>query len=166
MVVFTMLHGITPVLGRNVRGSMALKLIGMAAMVSLSVGCASVSQQTARDMSQTQVASAGADCQNAVKTAAVQDEIKWGRVIATPVLTVASAGLLPALVGANAALDYADRHNASNMRVACGYEPIEQEAILADVATNAGISVGLGAVDLGLGADVANLQDAASNSSN
>jgi hypothetical protein len=75
MVVFTMLHDITLGLRRNVRGSMALKLIGMAAMVSLSVGCASVSQQTARDMLQTQVASAGAGCQNAVKTAAVHDEI-------------------------------------------------------------------------------------------
>lgn len=130
------------------------------------VGCSSVSHQTARDMSGDRVAAAGADCEDAVKTASKQNEIKWGRVIATPVLTVASAGLLPALVGANAALDYSDRKNASNMRVACGYQPIQQDAILADVATNAGISFGLGAVDLGLGTDVANLQDAASNSSN
>jgi hypothetical protein len=145
---------------------MRIKHITILSWIALSAGCASVSQQTAREMSESAVARTGTECQDAVDTAEVQDDIKWSRVVATPVLTVASAGLLPAIVGANAALDYADRKNASNMRVACGYDPIERDEILTDVATNAGISVGLGAVDLGLGTDVANIQDAASNSSN
>ena len=123
------------------------------------VGCSSVSHQTARDLSSLDVASAGEPCAKAVKTAEVQNEIKWGRIVATPILTVASAGLSPVLVGANAALDYSDRKNASTMREACGYAPIDQQTILADVATNAGISMGLGAVDLGMGSDVSSIQE-------
>ena len=79
------------------------------------------------------------------------------------VLTVASAGLIPALIGANAALDFADRQNASKMRVACGYEALSHGRILGDVATNAGISMGLTAIDLGLGSDVARVQANSSN---
>ena len=122
-------------------------------------GCSSVSHQTARDMTNMDVAKSGESCADAVKTAETQNEIKWGRIVATPILTVASAGLLPALIGANAALDYTDRKNASSMREACGFEPIDHRTILADVATNAGISMGIGAVDLGLGSDVSALQE-------
>jgi uncharacterized protein YceK len=134
-------------------------------MVSVILGgCSSVSHQTARDLSSAEVANAGEPCARAVKTADVQNEIKWGRIVATPILTVASVGLLPALIGANAALDYSDRKNASSMREACGFAPIDHQSILADVATNAGISVGLGAVDLGLGSDVSSIQDTFSSS--
>lgn len=122
-------------------------------------GCSSVSHQTAQDLSKMEVVNSGQPCAEAVKTANMQNEIKWGRIVATPILTVASAGLIPALIGANAALDYSDRKNASSMREACGYAPLDHQTILADVATNAGISLGLGAVDLGLGSDVSSIQD-------
>ena len=78
-------------------------------------------------------------------------------------MTIASAGLIPALLGANAALDFADRQNASEMLVACGYEPLSHGRILGDVATNTGISMGLTAIDLGLGSDVARVQANSSN---
>ena len=126
-------------------------------------GCSSVSHQTARDMAPEQIAVSGESCSEAVETASSHDELKWGRMIATPVLTVASAGLIPALLGANAALDYADRKNASQMREACGYAPLSNQRILADVATNTGISMGLTAIDLGLGSDVARVQANSSN---
>ena len=134
----------------------------MVMMVALS-GCSSVSHQTARDMEANQVAIASESCAQAVETASTHDELKWGRIVATPVLTVASAGLIPALIGANAALDFADRQNASKMRVACGYEALSHGRILGDVATNAGISMGLTAIDLGLGSDVARVQANSSN---
>ena len=126
-------------------------------------GCSSVSHQTARDMAPEQIAMSGESCTEAVESASSHDELKWGRMIATPVLTVASAGLIPALLGANAALDYADRKNASQMREACGYAPLSNQRILADVATNTGISMGLTAIDLGLGSDVARVQANSSN---
>ena len=136
--------------------------VGIVVMIAL-LGCSSVSHQTARDMKPDQVATAGELCARAVETASTQDELKWGRIVATPVLTVASAGLIPALLGANAALDFADRQNASEMRVACGYEPLSRGRILGDVATNAGISMGLTVIDLGLGSDVARVQANSSN---
>ena len=110
-----------------------------------------------------QVAIASESCTQAIETESTHDELKWGRIVATPVLTVASAGLIPALIGANAALDFADRKNASKMRVACGYEALSHGRILGDVVTNAGISMGLTAIDLGLGSDVARVQANSSN---
>ena len=126
-------------------------------------GCSSVSHQTARNMEPEQIAIAGESCSQAVETAPDHDGLKWGRMIATPVLTVASAGLIPALLGANAALDYADRRNASEMREVCGYAPLSQRQMLTDVATNTGISMGLTTIDFGLGSDVARVQANSSN---
>ena len=105
----------------------------------------------------------GKSCSEAVEISSSHDELKWDCMIATPVLAVASAGLIPALLGANAALDYADRKNASAMREACGYTPLSNQRILADVATNTGISMSLTAIDLGLGSDVARVQANSSN---
>jgi len=105
----------------------------------------------------------GKSYSEAVEISSSHDELKWDCMIATPVLTVASAGLIPALLGANAALDYADRKHASAMREACGYTPLSNQRILADVATNTGISMSLTAIDLGLGSDVARVQANSSN---
>ena len=82
-------------------------VVWVVVMIAL-LGCSSVSHQTARDMEADQVAIAGESCTQAVETASTHDELKWGRIVATPVLTVASAGLIPALLGANAALDLGD----------------------------------------------------------
>ena len=148
-------------------GSNGIDMHKLATIISASAlmvsGCSSVSHQTARDMAPRQIAISGESCSEAVESASSHDELKWGRMIATPVLTVASAGIIPALLGANAALDYADRKNASAMREACGYTPLSNQRILADVATNTGISMGLTAIDLGLGSDVARVQANSSN---
>lgn len=136
-------------------------LLASLCVVALS-GCSSVSHQTALDLSSENVAAAGEPCLQAVETADTQNAIKWGRMVATPIITMAVVALAPALIGANAAFDYADRKNASNIREACGYEPVSEEQILADVAINTGVSIGLGAVDLGLGTTVDSLQEVAS----
>ena len=49
------------------------------------------------------------------------------------------------------------------MRVACDCEPISHELSLDNVATNAGISMSLIAIDSGLGSDVARVQANSSN---
>jgi hypothetical protein len=148
-------------------GSNGIDIHKLAMVISVSAlmasGCSSVSHQTARDMAPEQIAMSGESCSEVVESASLHDELKWGRMIATPVLTVASAGLIPALLGANAPLDYADRKNASAMREACGDSPLSNQRIFADVATNTGISMGLTAIDLGLGSDVARVQANSSN---
>ena len=121
-------------------------------------GCTSVSHKTAIQITEQGASGPAPECTKALQSANVQNDVKWGRMIATPVLTVASAGLLPALLGANAALDYADRRNASGMRVACGYTPLNDRQVITDVATNAGISLAIGAVDLGVGGGAAEVQ--------
>lgn len=121
-------------------------------------GCTSVSHQTAMQITEQGPSQDVPHCTQALQTATLQNDVKWGRIIATPVLGLASAGLLPALLGANAALDYADRRNASGMRVACGYEPLTDRQVITDVATNAGISLAIGAVDLGMGGTATEVQ--------
>jgi hypothetical protein len=49
------------------------------------------------------------------------------------------------------------------MREAFGYTPLNNQRILADVATNTGISMSLTAIDLGLGSVVARVQANSSN---
>lgn len=90
-----------------------------------------------------------AQCESSMSTVTEHEKLKWGRNIATPILTVASVGLAPIIIGANAALDYVDRKNASNMLESCGKEPLKEEQILADVGTNAMVNVALGTVDIG-----------------
>jgi hypothetical protein len=84
-----------------------------------------------------------------MSTVTEHEKLKWGRNIATPILTVASVGLAPIIIGANAALDYVDRKNASNMLESCGKNPLKEEQILADVGTNAMVNVAFGTVDIG-----------------
>ena len=133
-------------------------------LMAFLAGCTSVSHKTAAQITEQGVFGSTPDCSKALQSANVKNEVKWGRIIATPVLTVASVGLLPALLGANAALDYADRHNASGMRVACGYTPLSDRQVITDVATNAGISLAIGAVDLGIGGSAAEVQGIFSDS--
>jgi hypothetical protein len=114
-------------------------------------------------MAPEQIAVSGKSWSEAVEIASSHDKLKWDCMIATSVLAVTSAGLIPALLSANAALDYADRKNASAMREACGYTPLSNQHILAALATNTGISMSLTAIDLGLGSDVARVQANSSN---
>ncbi len=112
-------------------------------------GCSSVSKDTAWTMWSDGSATASVECASAVETVETHENLKLGRLVATPILSIATAGLLPVIVGANAALDYADRKNASNMMEACGKEPLKEEKILADVGTNTAINIALGSIDVG-----------------
>jgi hypothetical protein len=80
------------------------------------MGRASASYQTCRETGPNQVAIAGEPLKQAIETALTCDKVKLDSIVATPVLTVASAGLIPALLGADAALDFSGRKNASKMR--------------------------------------------------
>ena len=111
-------------------------------------GCSSVSYDTAHKL-RINGDVVTAQCESSMSTVNEHETLKWGRNIATPILTVATVGLAPIIIGANAALDYVDRKNASNMLENCGKSPLNEEQILADVGTNAVVNVALGAVDVG-----------------
>ena len=111
-------------------------------------GCSSVSYDTAHKL-RINGDIMTAQCESSISTVTEHEKLKWGRNIATPILTVASVGLAPIIIGANAALDYVDRKNASNMLESCGKKPLKEEQILADVGTNAMVNVALGTVDIG-----------------
>lgn len=123
----------------------ATSLIGSILLLS---GCSSVSYDTAHKL-RINGEVVTAQCESSMSTVAEHEKLKWGRNIATPILTVATVGLAPIIIGANAALDYVDRKNASNMLESCGKNPLNEEQILADVGTNAMVNVALGAVDVG-----------------
>ena len=122
------------------------------------VGCSSVTSKTSDQISAKQELIAGQDCVQAKASSDVYDQIKWGRGVLSPAVSVASIAMAPLVLGLNAVLDYADRANASSVKEACHLPPISQEQMLVDVATNSTISLAIGSIDLGLGADVSEVQ--------
>lgn len=122
------------------------------------VACSSVSSKTALDISSKQEAIAGDGCVRAKNTGNTFDQVRWARGILSPAVTIASGALAPVVIGVNAALDYADRSNASQMKEACHLPPTRKEEMLTDVALSSGVSVAIGAIDLGLGTDVSKVQ--------
>lgn len=122
------------------------------------VGCSSVTSKTSNHISSEQEVVAGQDCVQAKASGHAYDQIKWGRSVLSPVITLASVAMAPVVLGVNAALDYADRANASSVKQACRLPPVSQEQILVDVATNSAVSVAVGSIDLGLGGEVTEVQ--------
>ena len=122
------------------------------------VGCSSVTSKTVNQISAKQEVMAGQDCVQAKASGNVYDQIKWGRGLLSPAVSVASIAMAPFVLGLNAVLDYADRSNASLVREACLLPPIPQQQMLVGVATNSTISLAIGSIDLGLGADVSEVQ--------
>jgi hypothetical protein len=121
-------------------------------------GCSSVSSDTALKISSKQEVIAGAGCVEAKSSADMFDRVKWARGLLSPAVTVAATALAPVVLGVNAVLDYADHSNASQMKQACDLPPTAKEEMLKEVALNSGISVAIGSVDLGLGAEVSEVQ--------
>ena len=82
-----------------------------------------------------------ADCRLAIDDAEKQDQIKWSRLIISPILIVASAGALttPVLAG-NAGLNTMDHIEASEISQACGGETVSNAQIAGEVLGDIGIS--------------------------
>ncbi|MEK9653122.1 MAG: hypothetical protein VW437_05035 [Betaproteobacteria bacterium] len=130
----------------------------MVILYSYLTACSSVSSDTALKISSKQELVAGGGCIEAKSSADTFDQVKWARGILSPAVAVAATALAPVVLGVNAVLDYADHSNASKIKQACDLPPTAKEEMLKEVALNTGISIAIGTVDLGLGAEVSEVQ--------
>ncbi len=109
-------------------------------------GCLSTSRATAVALDDKRPAYATEGCQSAIRATEVHEDLHTGRIIATPILLVLTAGAAaPLLVGSNIALDAADRVDAATMSEACGGPGKTAGEIATDVASNAAIGAATGA---------------------
>jgi hypothetical protein len=121
--------------------------VALAASLCLGLsGCLSTSRATAVALDDSKPAYATEDCQSAIRATEVHETLHTGRIIATPVLLVLTAGAAaPLLVGSNIALDAADRVDASKLSEACGGPGKTTGEIAGDVAGNAALGAVTGA---------------------
>lgn len=109
-------------------------------------GCLSTSRATAVALDDRQPAYVSEGCQSAIRSTSVHEDLYIGRMIASPLLLIATAGAAaPLVIGGNVALDAADRVDASTMSEACGGPGKTNGEIAADVATNAALGAATGA---------------------
>jgi len=103
-------------------------------------GCLSTSRATAVALDDKKPAYTTEGCQSAIRATEVHEDLHTGRIIATPILLVLTAGAAaPLLVGSNIALDAADRVDAATMSEACGGPGKTTGEIATDVAGNAAL---------------------------
>jgi hypothetical protein len=109
-------------------------------------GCLSTSRATAVALDDRQPAYVSEGCQSAIRSTGVHEDLYIGRMIASPLLLIATAGAAaPLVIGGNVALDAADRVDASTMSEACGGPGKTNGEIAADVATTAALGAATGA---------------------
>lgn len=119
---------------------------GLALVAVLLSGCLSTSRATAVALDDRKPAYASENCQSAIRATEVHEDLYVGRMIATPLLLIATAGAAaPLLIGGNVALDTADRVDASRMSETCGGPGKTTGQIAGDVATNAALGAATGA---------------------
>ena len=111
-------------------------------------GCATESELTAIRLDRNHPKYASPECQQSIAGGHVHSEVKNASMVATPALLLLSGGLLLPVVAANAAIDYADRVDASNMSVRCGGKAKTQAEIVERVSTGAVIGVASNALPL------------------
>jgi hypothetical protein len=122
-----------------------LLLCAVAAAVA---GCATESELTAIRLDRNNPKFASPECQHSIAGSSVHTDVKNVSLLATPALLLVSGGLLLPVVAANAAIDYADRVDASNMSVRCGGKGKTQAEIVERVSTGAVIGVASNALPL------------------
>jgi len=120
-------------------------LLGGLACLTLAA-CTSTSRATVRALDAQKPQFATEDCQHAIRSTEVHEDLYIGRVIATPVLVILTAGAAaPLLLGGNVALDTADRVDAANMSETCGGPGKTAGEIATDVAGNVALGAATGA---------------------
>lgn len=108
--------------------------------------CTSTSHATARALDEAKPQYASRECQQAIRSTEVHEDLYIGRAIATPVLVILTAGAAaPLLIGGNLALGAADRVDASTMSEACGGPGRSAGEIAGDVAGDAALGAVTGA---------------------
>lgn len=109
-------------------------------------GCASQSAQSFASLDRSHPAYQSEMCQRAIRDAEIHDDIKLGRMVASPVAVVLSGGLLlPAVIAANLGLSTVDHVDAAKLDWQCGGKGKTQEEIVTGVAKGAVFGIFTGA---------------------
>lgn len=105
-------------------------------------GCTSHSLKAAANLDSNRPEYLSVKCEEAKNSALIQDELKWGRSIASPALILLSGGtlFLPVLAS-NMGLDTADNIQASNISVACGGKSKSNEEIATNILSGAAVGL-------------------------
>ncbi len=119
-------------------------------LVAALAGCATESELTAIRLDRSNPRYASDACQRSIAGSSVHVDLKNASMIASPALILMSGGLLLPVVAANAAMDYADRTDASNMSTRCGGKGKTQAEIVESVSTRAAIGVAANVVPIPL----------------
>lgn len=134
---------------RSTYGSALRAAAPMLLLAALSLplaGCVSTSRATAKALDESRPQYATHDCQQSIRSTDLHEDLYIGRVIASPVLLILTAGAAaPLVIGGNVALDTADRIDASKMSETCGGPGRSAGEIASDVAGNAALGAATGA---------------------
>lgn len=124
-------------------------LIAASVLASLAIplaGCVSTSRATAMALDDNKPQYVTEGCQTAIRSTDLHEDLYIGRVIASPLLLLVTAGAAaPLVIGGNVALDTADRVDASKMSETCGGRGKSAAEIATDVAGNAALGAATGA---------------------
>ncbi len=118
------------------------------AAAALLAGCATESELTAIGLDRNDPKYASHECQQSIAGTSFHTDARNVSMVATPTLLLMSGGLLLPVVAANAALDYVDRVDASNMSVRCGGKGKSQAEIVEGVSMRAAVGVASNMVPL------------------
>jgi hypothetical protein len=101
----------------------------------LLTGCASQSSQSFAGLDRTNPAYESEMCQQAIRDAEIHDDIKLGRLVASPVAVILSGGLLlPAVLAANVGLNTVDHVDAARLDWKCGGKGKTHEEVAGGIA--------------------------------
>ena len=96
------------------------KIIFLFVCVIVISSCSSKTKQVALIVKENGQAVSNEECNLFIKNTVTQELLKYGRIIATPILLAVSGGaLLIPVISANAGLDTQDRLNASKLAEKC-----------------------------------------------
>jgi hypothetical protein len=124
-----------------------LRLAVVAISCTSLVGCASQSARSFASLDRSNPAYQSDMCQQAIRDAEIHDDIKLGRMVASPVAVILSGGLLlPAVLAANVGLNTVDHVDAAKLDWKCGGKGKTNEEILESVAKGAAFDIATGAV--------------------
>jgi len=115
--------------------------VSLLCAVAALAGCATESELAAIRLDHNDPRYASSECQQSIAASAVHADRKNASLVASPALVLLSGGLLLPVVAVNAAMDYSDHVDASNLSVRCGGKGKSQAEIVESVSTRAAIGV-------------------------
>ena len=130
------------------RVQMRLRRLFLISCLLLS-GCASQSSKAVAKLDPEDFLFHMRECREARVSTQDFDLLKRAKMVLSPLLVVATGGLLAIpMVVANAGLETADHMNASNIMVACGGAPKSMSEIATEVGLDAAIGMATGTVSV------------------